>query len=102
MVCHVDGTDYIPLLSVTSYKIIFSGIYNTTSVSLDFDTSGKGVLTTSYLGTRAQIDAAKANAIETSNEYTDTAIANSIVPGVTVSFEEDTFTLIFFIMRRYI
>ena len=49
MVCHVDGTDYIPLLSVTSSKIIFSGIYNATSVSLDFDSEGIGTLSTTYL-----------------------------------------------------
>lgn len=55
MVCHVDGTDYIPLLSVTSYKIIFSGIYNTTSVSLDFNTEGVGTLSTTYLCDRSSL-----------------------------------------------
>ena len=49
MVCHVDGTDYIPLLSVTTSKIMFSGIYQGTSVSLDFTTDGVGVLTTTRL-----------------------------------------------------
>lgn len=55
MVCHVDGTDYIPLLSVTSYKIIFSGIYNTTSVSLDFNSEGVGNLSTTYLCDRSSL-----------------------------------------------
>lgn len=44
MVCHVDNTDYIPLLSVTASKIMFSGIYQQTSVSLDFDKNGVGTL----------------------------------------------------------
>lgn len=51
MVCHVDGTDYIPLLSVTRSKIIFSGIYQTTSVSLDFDSQGVGTLTSTNVCT---------------------------------------------------
>lgn len=56
MVCHVDGTDYIPLLSVTSSKIIFSGIYNSTSVALDFDIDGTGILTTTRLLTNTSLD----------------------------------------------
>lgn len=71
MVCHVDGTDYIPLLSVTTNKIIFSGIYNKTSVSLDFDTDGKGTLTTTYLADSSTVDTAKTNAIDTSKAYTE-------------------------------
>lgn len=55
MVCHVDGTDYIPLLSVTASKIIFSGIYNATSVSLDFNTEGVGTLSTTYLCDRSSL-----------------------------------------------
>ena len=55
MVCHVDGTDYIPLLSVTPSKIIFSGIYNTTSVSLDFDSDGVGTLSTTYICDRSSL-----------------------------------------------
>ena len=49
MVCHVDDTDYIPLLSATASKIMFSGIYQGTSVSLDFTTDGVGILTTTCL-----------------------------------------------------
>lgn len=74
MVCHVDGTDYIPLLSVTTNKIIFSGIYNTTSVSLVFDTDGTGTLTSTYLGTSNQINSAKTDAVNESKTYTDTTI----------------------------
>lgn len=55
MVCHVDGTDYIPLLSVTSRSIIFSGIYNTTSVSLVFNTEGVGTLSTTYICDRSSL-----------------------------------------------
>lgn len=56
MVCHVDGTDYIPLLSVTSYQIIFSGIYNTTSVSLVFNTEGVSTLTSTSLASSSQVN----------------------------------------------
>ena len=82
MVCHVDGTDYIPLLSVTASKIIFSGIYNTTSVSLDFDTNGKGTLTTTYLANNSAINTAKTNAIDTSKAYTEEYV-NIRVPAWT-------------------
>lgn len=56
MVCRVDGTDYIPLLSVTPSKIIFSGIYQKTSVSLDFGTDGVGVLSSTYLCASSELD----------------------------------------------
>ena len=72
MVCHVDGTDYIPLLSVTASKIMFSGIYQETSVSLDFTTDGVGVLTTTRLAenntfnsyyTKQEVDTSLQNAV---------------------------------------
>lgn len=66
MVCHVDGTDYIPLLSVTRSSIIFSGIYNTTSVSLVFNTEGVGTLTSTYLMQNGSL----------SNYYTKTEVDN--------------------------
>lgn len=78
MVCHVDGTDYIPLLSVTTNKIIFSGIYNSISVSLVFDTDGTGTLTSTYLSTSYQITSAKTEAVNESKSYTDAAIANLV------------------------
>ena len=68
MVCHVDGTDYIPLLSVTSSSIIFSGIYNTTSVSLVFNTQGVGTLTSTYLSKSSDLN----------NYYTKTETDNQI------------------------
>lgn len=37
MVARIDGTDYIPLLSAAEHQIIFSGIYQATSVSLTID-----------------------------------------------------------------
>lgn len=73
MVCHVDGTDYIPLLSVTTSKIMFSGIYQGTSVSLDFTTDGVGVLTTTRLAenntfnnyyTKQEVDTSLQNTID--------------------------------------
>lgn len=73
IVCHVDGTDYIPLLSVTSNKIMFSGIYQTTSVSLDFDTNGVGVLTSNSLVNQNRLQ----NYYYTKTE-TDTKIANLV------------------------
>ena len=66
MVCHVDGTDYIPLLSVTSSSIIFSGIYNTTSVSLVFNSEGVGTLTSTYLAENSKF----------SSYYTKTEVDN--------------------------
>jgi len=70
MVCHVDGTDYIPLLSVTPTKIIFSGIYNTTSVSLDFDTDGTGTLTSTYLAQSSAIKSYNWDAAYTHSQST--------------------------------
>lgn len=81
MVCHVDGTDYIPLLSVTRSSIIFSGIYNTTSVSLVFNTQGVGTLTTTYLTensdlqryyTKTETDEQIANLVNSAPETLDT------------------------------
>ena len=39
MVARIDGTDYIPLLSAASHQIIFSGIYESRSVSLTVSSS---------------------------------------------------------------
>lgn len=94
MVCHVDGTDYIPLLSVTSSKIIFSGIYNTTSVSLDFDSEGVGTLTSTYIAERSQFNnyALKTDlnsAITTTTEYIDIR-----VPAWTEADEGKVLTII--------
>lgn len=81
MVCHVDGTDYIPLLSVTTSSIIFSGIYNTTSVSLVFNSNGVGTLTSTHLArnsdlnsyyTKTQTDAKIANLVNSAPETLDT------------------------------
>lgn len=81
MVCHVDGTDYIPLLSVTRSSLIFSGIYNTTSVSLVFNSQGIGTLTSTYLAdnyrfnsyyTKTETDKQIANLVNSAPETLDT------------------------------
>ena len=81
MVCHVDGTDYIPLLSVTPNKIMFSGIYQTTSVSLDFDSNGVGTLTSNFLvnqerlhyySTKTETDTKIADLVNSAPETLDT------------------------------
>ena len=75
MVCRVDETSYIPLLSVTQRSIIFSGIYNTTSVSLIFNTQGIGTLTTNHLAETSALSnlESKSNKVtEISDSSTDT------------------------------
>ena len=75
MVCRVDETDYIPLLSVTQSSIIFSGIYNSTSVSLVFNSGGIGTLTTSRLAETSALSdlESKSNKVtEISGSSTDT------------------------------
>ena len=49
MVARIDGTDYIPLLSAAPHQIIFSGIYNTQSVSLTINANEVCTLTTTQL-----------------------------------------------------
>ena len=86
MVCRVDGTDYIPLLSVTPNKIMFSGIYQTTSVSLDFTSDGVGRLTSLSLASRDAVTTAISNhntnkSAHSEIFYTKTEIDN-IIPVV--------------------
>lgn len=87
MVCHVDGTDYIPLLSVTSRQIIFSGIYNSTSVSLVFNTEGVGTLTSTSLCERSSLTT------HTSNTDIHVTAAekekwNNIEPSITTAIDD--------------
>ena len=95
MVCHVDETDYIPLLSVTSTRIIFSGIYDTTSVSLVFNTQGIGTLTTTHLTensnlqryyTKTETDEQIANLVNSAPETLDTLgeLATALQENATV------------------
>lgn len=88
MVCHVDDTDYIPLLSVTPSKIIFSGIYNTTSVSLDFNSEGVGTLSSTYLCDRSSLTTHTSN-----NDIHVTATEkekwNNIEPSITTAIDDD-------------
>lgn len=88
MVCHVDGTDYIPLLSVTPSKIIFSGIYNTTSVSLDFNSEGIGILTTTHLCSDDNLT----NHISNTDIHvtaTEKEKWNNIEPYITTAIDDD-------------
>ncbi len=93
MVCRVDGTDYIPLLSVTPSKIMFSGIYQTTSVSLDFTSDGVGRLTSLGLATRDSVTTAISN--HNTNKrahseifYTKTEIDNMIPVVEAITIEQ--------------
>ncbi len=49
MVARIDGTDYIPLLSAATHQIIFSGIYQATSVSLTVGSNDVCTLTSTSL-----------------------------------------------------
>lgn len=49
MVARIDGTDYIPLLSAATHQIIFSGIYQATSVSLTVSSNDVCTLTSTSL-----------------------------------------------------
>lgn len=49
MVARIDGTDYIPLLSAATHQIIFSGIYQATSVSLTISSNDVCTLTSTSL-----------------------------------------------------
>lgn len=49
MVARIDGTDYIPLLSAAPHQIIFSGIYQATSVSLTVDSNDVCTLSSTSL-----------------------------------------------------
>lgn len=87
MVCHVDDTDYIPLLSVTPRQIIFSGIYNSTSVSLVFNTEGVGTLTSTSLCERSSLTT------HTSNTDIHVTAAekekwNNIEPSITTAIDD--------------
>ena len=96
MVARIDGTDYIPLLSAAPHQIIFSGIYNTQSVSLTINANEVCTLTTTQLsnsshshstastttsGFMSKDDKTKLNSIETNAEV-------NIIKSISVNGEE--------------
>lgn len=61
MVARIDGTDYIPLLSAAPHQIIFSGIYQSQSVSLTINSSDVCTLTTTSLTSSNNLHAHTSN-----------------------------------------
>lgn len=100
MVARIDGTDYIPLLSAAPHQIIFSGIYQTTSVSLTVDKNDVCTLSSTSLsrsnhnhptassstsGFMSKADKSKLDGIETGAEV-------NVIESITVNGEEVTVT----------
>lgn len=96
MVARIDGTDYIPLLSAAPHQIIFSGIYQATSVSLTIGSNDVCTLSSTSLarsshthpaasssasGFMSKEDKVKLNGIETGAEV-------NIIESITVNGEE--------------
>lgn len=81
MVARIDGTDYIPLLSVASHQIIFSGIYQAQSVSLTINSSDVCELTTTSLVQNSNL-ASHIN--DTSNPHNVTCEQIGALPNTTV------------------
>lgn len=67
MVARIDGTDYIPLLSAAAHQIIFSGIYQSQSVSLTINSSDVCTLTTTRLSDSSHSHNAFSAATSSSN-----------------------------------
>ena len=100
MVARIDGTDYIPLLSAAEHQIIFSGIYQATSVSLTVDKNDVCTLTSTSLsrsnhshptassstsGFMSKADKSKLDGIETGAEV-------NVIESIVVNGEEVTVT----------
>lgn len=100
MVARIDGTDYIPLLSAAQHQIIFSGIYQATSVSLTISKDDVCVLSSTSLarsnhnhntassessGFMSKADKSKLDGIETGAEV-------NVIESIVVNGEEVTVT----------
>ena len=70
MVARIDDTDYIPLLSAATHQIIFSGIYQSQSVSLTVNANDVCTLTTTPL---SQSSHGHSIATQTSNGFMSSA-----------------------------
>lgn len=104
MVARIDGTDYIPLLSAAPHQIIFSGIYQGTSVSLTVDKNDVCTLSSTSLsrsnhnhptassstsGFMSKEDKAKLNNLDSAIEA---AVANKQDKNLIVTFADNTKT----------